>query len=467
MPDREEFVKIGEGSGSQRSEPATWEEVFGEKIPDLQARRVETYIDDPLVDEISDAFATVAHHLFRQLDGSEGWPSHARDDIGSFFVRSERQTAVVIQHCRRIAIGLFSGLGVRLLELAGMAVGPCNVFPDAEFIDKPVNGGDTLPLAMVRFWAQLGIVGNRAELGHNIFLQMLEFIVLHELAHVDRGHLEEMERSGQLAFVDEAIAASDKHMRTIARRHRKFEADIWTVQLAVDDFFNRNDGESFDVEQILAQYRITALAWLLTLMALDQKSLSLEAHATRSHPAPVHRGMLLDEALLEVLTRAFETPEHDGRDMLDRVGIELAKVAGHAGIGKGRWWGDTNRKMGLSSFERTASFSEIFPHAIRNLEVSLSRRRLARSDGLPTSDNPKHVPRVRYGARPTVSTAAVTITCQSATECGGHHCLIPSFLGLGDWDLLAPFQRRISTNSIRIDVTSAAAARRSPAIADV
>lgn len=232
MPDREEFIKIGEGSGSQKSEPASWKEVFGEKIPDLQARRVETYIDDTLLEEISDAFATVAHHLFRQLDEFDGWPSHARDDIGSFFVRSERQTAAVIQHRRRIAICLFSGLGMRLLELAGMAGGPCNVFPDAEFIDKPVDGGDALPPAMVRFLTQFGIVSDRAELVHNLFLQMLEFVVLHELAHVYRGHLEEMERSGQLAFVDEAIAASDEH-----RRHRKFEADIWTVQLAVDDFF--------------------------------------------------------------------------------------------------------------------------------------------------------------------------------------------------------------------------------------
>lgn len=363
MPDRKEFFETREGSGSQRSEHATWEEVFGEKIPDLQARRVETYIDDPLLEEISDAFATVAHHLFRQLDESDGWPSHARDDIGSFFVRSDRQTAVVIQHRRRIAIGLFSGLGMRLVELAGMAVGPCNVFPDAEFIDKPVDGGDALPPAMVRFWAHFGVASDRAELAENLFLQMLEFIVLHELAHVDRGHLEEMERSGQLAFVDEAIAASDKHLRTIAQRHREFEADIWTVQLAVDDFFNRNDGESFDAEQILAQYRITALAWLLTLMALDQKSLSLEAHATRSHPAPVHRAMLLDEALLEVLTGAFEIPEHDGRDMLDRVWIELAKVAEHAGMGKGRWWGDTNRQMGLSSFARERRAFQKYFHA--------------------------------------------------------------------------------------------------------
>lgn len=352
-----------EGRQAQRSEPATWEEVFGEKIPDLQARRVETYIDDPLQDEISDAFARVAHHLFRQLDESDGWPSHARDDIGSFFVRSERQTAVVIQHHRRIAIGLFSGLGMRLLEFAGMAVGPCNVFPNAEFIDEPVDGGNTLPAAMVRFWAQFGIAGARAELVHNLFLQMLEFVVLHELAHVDRGHLDEMEKSGRLAFVDEAIAASSEHLRTIAARHREFEADIWTVQLAVDDFFNRNDAENFDIEQILAQYRITALAWLLTLMALDQKSLSLEAHATRSHPAPVHRAMLLDDALLEVLTGAFEIQERDGRDMLDRVWVELAKVAELAGMAKGRWWGDTNRQMGLSSFARERRAFQKYFHA--------------------------------------------------------------------------------------------------------
>lgn len=352
MPD-ERGPPAGLGAGDRREiDPSTWEEVFGREIADLHIDRVEAFSDLPLLDEISDGFATVAHHVFQQLDGSEGWPSVANGDIGSFFVRSQRQTAIVVQHQRRIAIGLFSGLGLRLLELAATAVGRCHVYDDAEFLDISPCEDDPHQPETTAYWRKQGVPAKRFQFASNLFLQMLEFIVLHELAHVDRGHLQDMERAGHLAFIDEAVAAGADRMRSREGRHKEFEADVWTVQLSRDDFLTRHGDDEHKVDSVLAQYRVAALAWLLTLMALDQKGLSLGEHALRTHPAPVHRAMLLDGALLEGLTAAFGIPEGDVRDMLDNVWVELAKVAEVAGMAKGRWWGETNRRMGLSSFSR-------------------------------------------------------------------------------------------------------------------
>lgn len=90
-------------------------------------------------------------------------------------------------------------------------------------------------------------------------------------------------------------------------------------------------------------------------MALDKQGLSLHGRAGKSHPAPVHRALLLNEAFLQGMVSAFNLSEPDVRDFLDEVWVELAEVARDFGMPKNRWWGERTDRMGLASFARVRS----------------------------------------------------------------------------------------------------------------
>lgn len=239
-----------------------WQQIFGRKIPGLRLAPAQHNAAETISGRLSDTFAGVAHHVFRRLDYSETWPSHSNDDIGSFFVDSERQTAVVLQHQRRIAIGLFAGLGKSMLDLAARAAGHGSVFPDAIYVGSVVAEQQEKLPSFDDFWNDYAVPEERRALASNLLLQMMEFVVLHELSHVDRGHLSEREAAGELAFVDEAMVAGHRRLNSL-QRYKEFEADLWSVQLYLEEILEESSSEDFTEEGIFARLRVTSFAWLV------------------------------------------------------------------------------------------------------------------------------------------------------------------------------------------------------------
>ncbi len=327
-----------------------WEEIFGEGIGNLTLSRVDDVSDpDDLDMRLNQTFALLASSILRRWSDTDAWPNYEKDDIGTVFITSEHATALVVVDRGKAAIVLFSGLARRLLQFAALYfVGwHQDGEDDAQETYKEFLDGIWPSLADV--WREHGLNESSWSFAHNMFLQMLEYVVQHELAHIDRGHIERQAGQDTRQYLSESEALSAHIAGDKAIRNREFEADVWAVQLHLEDLLEDADWSEQPQAVTFDYLRATVAAWMMVLMALDTDS-SIAASRRSSHPAPVHRAMMVDEAFLDGIGNAFGFEWDDIREFLDGVWVNVSGVAERAKLAKGRWWGESTHKMGQVEF---------------------------------------------------------------------------------------------------------------------
>lgn len=329
---------------------AKWDEVFGGGIGNLTLSRVDaTSAIDGIDILLSETFALLGSSVLEHWSVTDGWPNHANGDIGTAFIISDRSTALVVCDQDKAAIVLFSGLAKRLTEFAALYCLDYDQGTDADALE--VYEGllkDGFP-TLAEIWIEYGLDEARWPLAHNMFLQMLEYVVQHELAHVDRGHVGRASSGASLTYLSESQALEAHRSGDKGARNREFEADVWAVQLLLEERL-KTDLSTQPPAAVLAHLRVTVSAWIMVLMALDKEAEPLERWALSTHPAPVHRAMMIDEAFLDGIRNAFGYDQDEIREFLDDVWVTTSQVAERAKSIEGRWWGESTQLMGRDEF---------------------------------------------------------------------------------------------------------------------
>lgn len=330
-----------------------WEEIFGKGIGNLTLSRIDEDSDpDDLEMRLNQTFALLSSSLLGRWSDTDVWPNYAKQDIGTVFVTSDHATALVVVDRGKAAIVLFSGLARRLLQFAALYFVGWRQDGEDERDETYDTFLDGIWPSLADVWREHGLRESCWPFAHNMFLQMLEYVVQHELAHIDRGHIERQAGQEPRRYLSESEALSAHIAGDNAVRNREFEADVWAVQLHLEDLLDDAD-RSQQPQNITFDYlRATVAAWMMVLMALDTDALSITASRRSTHPAPVHRAMMVDEAFLDGIGNAFGFEWEDIREFLDGVWVDVSGVAERAKLKKGRWWGKSTHRMGQAEFGR-------------------------------------------------------------------------------------------------------------------
>jgi len=320
-----------------------WNAALGRSLPRFLPRGYSSRYET-VNGALSDTFAAVAAEVFRAFDHDDGWPSYANGDLSSAYIRNPLETALVLQVERKVLVVLCSGLAETIVDYcaaAGLLAGsrlPDDWTGDAEHLD------DWPSLAAA--WASHGLSTREQRYAHGILLSALDFLALHEVAHLELGHLEEIAATEHRLFGEGEVAARLSRLSRRDLQYREFEADLWAFQQCLERWVER--GLATDAADLLGP---VSLAWMLTLMALDS-GIPLAKQAAKRHPPPVYRAVFLDEVFMEGTSTAFGTNQVEIRHLLDSTWRHMSEIAKSSGKVRHRWWGDSNARMGLSSYPR-------------------------------------------------------------------------------------------------------------------
>ena len=252
----------------------------------------------------------------RELEQRFGW-SLARLDV--FFVAHSDANAQLLRQGDRYGVALYAGL------------------------PELIHAYITAALA-TREFLQLYLAPEEREEWALRFLGMVvEHVYLHEAAHALRGHLLYLERTTGETTVDERFRWQRRYIELDADVHA---VDMWLEITEAAADFPASEGLRLDL------YFQKLLTLILLHQAYDRDGRPVQRRGRATHPAAIHRAMLIDQMLFGTFRDRYQLSREAMLNVQNQAWWEASVAAEAAGLVKNRWWGESGSRRGDKQFKR-------------------------------------------------------------------------------------------------------------------
>ena len=339
-------------------------------------------IDPGYLDAHDRMLCNMAAHFFFEAKTtfSDDYFADRIEHLSLVFIDNDTANARAIEDAEKCCIAVNLGLMRTIWALFHMGLSS-DVFL-ADYLSCNVGGRLTdRDLSKAQWQQEIPVTWSeeRQTLMHDLFARSLDFLILHEIGHHTRGHIDLLNQQMGFAFIDEASNASLGHGSLDAlKRNIEFDADLDAIDMQLMTMDRDRAFSTWSSGQASDQYFLLSLAILATLQMFDLLHTAIEAQYGQSHPAPVHRAMRLVSALSRSFAELFQWTEEQRTREHDGVWYHGAQLAELLGMPEGRWRGSHSNDMGHDFFiEEEAKFLEF----ARNLDEQNIKEREQENTG--------------------------------------------------------------------------------------
>ena len=186
----------------------------------------------------------------------------------------------------------------------------------------------------------------RAEYFVDILMQMFDYVISHELAHLLRRHIDLLFPGATPGFVDEAATYLDKvpgrspDILPETLQDIEFDADangLNQMLLSMDEKHPFRTG--WTAEDGLEYGFQLAFAHILVMRALDTREGPVDRPGTE-HPSPLFRAMNFTNLVFRSLHDLVPCDFEESVRVHDTAWFEASEISKDIGFGDGRWFGE-------------------------------------------------------------------------------------------------------------------------------
>lgn len=275
------------------------------------------------------------------------WPALELAKVQFVISNDENRDAFAFQNENRKTVSIDIGLLRLFWERAAVAVNLPSVF--SEFMPAKNNNipdwlsddCDTVP-AM----ASWQVAEDRKDYCIDIFQHMLEYLVLHELAHHMRGHLELIRSDQTYAALGEISARRSSETNKTAKsdfniQDLELDADAHALDLTVTALKakfpdNRHDWNFDTISETLF---LLMFSQILVSQAFDDIDQTQGHRPLDLHPAPQYRSINFTNLAVHTFHSLAGGEWEKYRELHDAAWTEAGHVAKFLGFPSGRWFG--------------------------------------------------------------------------------------------------------------------------------
>ena len=318
-------------------------------------RRLGGLIEAELLNSMDRWLVEQLHHVYESnvnwLDSIIGGIEIAQIDliitqgsmVNALAYRKEKQRAILIP------MGLLRSLWKPIVEAAHSQSVLSEAFPFPS--GEPSSNSFSVPSEHPADWK---IPADRCTFMMTTYCFMLEYILLHEMAHHTRGHLDEMSNQGL------AVALIDEHRErqlpitapnTGSHRDIEFDADAHGLNLSLNALNNRFPIESsWDTNDALEQLFLLIFSQLLVAQQLDDPEKSNQSRESDEHPSALYRCINFSNLATKTLYRLVGGDWQQYCDQHDAAWSEASFLAEHLGVQQRHWFGHDIEASYLSEY---------------------------------------------------------------------------------------------------------------------
>ncbi len=182
-----------------------------------------------------------------------------------------------------------------------------------------------------------GLSEQRKDFGVHLVLNMIDFVIHHEIAHDIRDHLGILGEERGVAELGERVALHSIAHGDDLYRFIEFDADIEALDLQMNEmgkFANIADWPAAEMEDA---FFLQMLAMLLICQILDQAHEPVQSFDARTHPAPVHRAILYSDTMVTSFSDHYSAEPDWFANIHDQAWYEASMAAEAHELPERRW----------------------------------------------------------------------------------------------------------------------------------
>ncbi|RYG90041.1 hypothetical protein EU803_15615 [Loktanella sp. IMCC34160] len=253
-----------------------------------------------------------------------------------------------------VEVGLIRALWTRAASIAHLPGVLANAFPIAEDIDQSWMAESCDSVPGMSDW---DCSGDRAEYCVDLFLHMLEYVVVHEIAHHVRGHLKLVNAETGLHLIDETEARTSKTPEVSAAegflvQDLEFDADAYGLELSLAAMDEKHPFAMQWDQASATEWQFQLIfAQLMVAQVIDDARKADGAYSADGHPAPLHRAINYGNLVSRSLQDLVGGPLQAYVDMHAVAWSEAGYVAKGLSYPKGRWHDDHGKEMATGDYQ--------------------------------------------------------------------------------------------------------------------
>lgn len=209
----------------------------------------------------------------------------------------------------------------------------------------------------------------RTEWGVSLLKRIVDFVIHHELAHIDRSHHRLLLRPGTGLAIDEALAMHGKGRAGHRRRMLEFDADAIALDMILIEATAAPDSplRTWTAGQTEDEVFNTLLAVIILCQLFDRRHRPMESYLIGSHPAPVLRAVRFSEVLQATFEALGKLDLGTLHDIVDTAWWEASRIATAEGFPEGRWRGDDMRDVPVALIDACRADHIAFTEEFRGI----------------------------------------------------------------------------------------------------
>lgn len=324
---------------------------------DGRIQRAGGLVDPASLDPFDRATCAVVRDVFlkTQKEHEDTYYADRFARLTLMFINSESANALALERARVRGIAVYVGLIRRLwaafqlgLTLPGFLDGAFDFPPGALPQDSlaSLRRGQSLAMLPGDDWPEERVVALS-----DLFERAITFLVCHELTHHARGHIDLVKQRLGFDGIDElrAVAAAGPESQLL--RMIEFDADFGAVDMIMItlDEESKRVGWSRDKSEAQGFQWMVAVATLFLIF--DLQHLPIDRQYEASHPAPVHRAILVVGTFSRTFSRLFKWTEEVRKRWEEAAWEAVSEIGEALGLPEGRWHGVHTRLMDLERYE--------------------------------------------------------------------------------------------------------------------
>lgn len=307
----------------------------------------------------------------------KGRPDLKTDEIDLLITAGTKQRAIAYEagNARAIVleIGLIRALWTRAACIAHIPTVLSNAFPIQDDVNQEWMAPECGTVPGMNEW---DCTEERADYCVELFLHMLEYVVVHEIAHHVRDHIALVNNAHGLFLIDDLDARATatpepSHVDGFLVQDLEFDADAHGLDLSIAAMDAKHPLKTeWDTEAAAEWQFQLVFAQLMVAQVFDDANKHEAEYTVDGHPAPLHRAINYSNLVSRSMHHLIGGPWDVYRDMHDTAWSEAGYVAKALNLPKGRWHNDHGKKMETGDF-----------HALETRFFASSRRLDLMNDG--------------------------------------------------------------------------------------
>ncbi|MEP4627150.1 MAG: hypothetical protein ABJR46_16535 [Tateyamaria sp.] len=279
-------------------------------------------------------------------------PELGTDDIDLLVTAGIGRRAIAYDHDGARAVilevGLIRALWTRAASIAHLPPVLSNAFPINNDVDQAWMASTCDVVPGMSDW---DCSEDRAEYCFDLFLHMLEYVVVHEIAHHVRGHLALVNTSTGLHLIDELEARNELPSSVTSKddfliQDLEFDADAQGLELSMAAMDEKHPFETDWDSKSAREWQFQLIfSQLMVAQVIDVAAKRDADYTPDGHPAPIHRAINYANLVSKSLHHLVGGPWDAYVNMHSVAWSEAGYVAKALAYPKGRWHDDHGKKM--------------------------------------------------------------------------------------------------------------------------